>query len=174
MPLRNWCTNSNLLLSKFPASPIDSTYVLLLNDDDITNTLGLTWQPSSDSYRFIIGTWAPPIRMIKCSLLSDINKMYDPIGLIKPVLIKGNIFLQQVWSLKLSWDCLLSHDLQNRWKNFYIRLNVLEGLSIPQRIFYSPDSSIGIHEFSDASQEVYGACVYLWSSYPNGSCITSM
>lgn len=105
------------------------------------------------------------------SLLSDINKIYDPIGFIIPVLIKRKIFLQQLWLLKLS---LLPHDLQDHWKHFYIGLKVREDLVIPRRIFYSFASLTSIHGFSVASQETYDACMYLWSSLPNESCITSM
>lgn len=88
--------NSSLLYSKLPISSIDPTHVLLLTENSTTNTLGLTWHPSSDSFRFILKSWDPPIRMTKRTLLSDMNKVYDPVGFLSLVLIKGKIFLQQL------------------------------------------------------------------------------
>lgn len=72
-------------------------YRLSLTDQDTVNTLDLSWQPSKDTLNFSLGTWNPPAHMTKRSILSDINRILDPIGLITPILIKGKIFLQQLW-----------------------------------------------------------------------------
>ncbi len=72
---------------------------LSLTKQDTVNTLGLSWQPSTDTFHFSLGTWNPPTHMTKRSLLSDINRIFDLIGLITPILIKGKIFLQQLWLL---------------------------------------------------------------------------
>jgi len=83
-------------------------------DNDTVATLGLLWQPATDNFLFSVEDWCPPPRMTKRSLLSDINSVFDPVGLISPVLIKGKIFIQQLWALKISWDEVLSEDLQSR------------------------------------------------------------
>jgi len=70
--------------------------------------------------------------MSKRSLLADINKVYDPLGFISPVLVKGKIFVQQLWLLKLGWDTRLPKELQSKWMNFYGKLSALEALRIPR------------------------------------------
>jgi len=106
--------------------------------------------------------------MTKRSLLSDINSVYDPIGLTSPVLILGKIFIQQLWGMKMSWDDILPIELQSRWINFYKSLQSLHDLAIPRKVVSTAESRVTIHGFCDASQEAFGACIYLRSSSPNG------
>ncbi|CAI6373731.1 unnamed protein product [Macrosiphum euphorbiae] len=107
--------------------------------------------------------WTPPKRMTKRSLLSDINSIYDPIGLITPVLIKGKVFLQQLWSLKIDWDEVLSDDICSRWTTFYSSLLQLVDLSVPRKVLLADVVTLQIHGFCDASQLAFSACVYLRS-----------
>eukprot|EP00102_Acyrthosiphon_pisum_P012037 XP_008181027.1 PREDICTED: uncharacterized protein LOC103308777 [Acyrthosiphon pisum] len=168
--LRKWCSNSTALLERIPNAHDDPNFMVALSENDVISTLGLMWQPTTDSFRFTLKEWSPPASMTKRSLLSDINSVYDPIGLISPVLIKGKIFIQQLWSLKMSWDQVLSEDLQSRWSNFYSNLQSLAFLSIPRKAVCDQNAPIQIHGFSDASQEAFGACVYLRSIDSTG-CI---
>ncbi|XP_050062971.1 uncharacterized protein LOC126552323 [Aphis gossypii] len=112
--------------------------------------------------------------MSKRSLLSDISKIFDPLGLLTPVLIKGKIFLQQLWTLKLGWDSPLSTDFVSRWKRFYHQFKELEHIRVPRIVLNSDASIIELHGFADASQEAYGACVYLRSLTPGGSLSVSL
>lgn len=98
--------------------------------------------------------------MTKRSLLSDINNIYDPLGFIAPVLIKGEIFLQRLWLLKLNWDINLPSQFQEQWKQFYDELKGLEILKIPRQVI-NTRNYIQLYGFSDASQDVYEACVYI-------------
>jgi len=54
--------------------------------------------------------------LTKRKLLSDLNKVFDPLGFLGPVLIIGKIFLQQLWQLKRNWDDQLEVDMQDKWK----------------------------------------------------------
>jgi hypothetical protein len=112
--------------------------------------------------------------MTKRSLLSDINRIFDPIGLITPILIRGKIFLQQLWLLKLSWDSILSADLQARWINFYSSLMSLDKLSISRKTIIDCESTITLHGFCDASQAAYGACVYIRNQSYDGSTTVNL
>jgi len=76
------------------------------------------------------------------------------------VLIKGKIFVQKLGLLKMGRDTCLPKALQGKWMNFYGDLNALEALKIPRRVMHSHER-IELHGFSDASQEVYDACVYV-------------
>jgi len=168
--LRKWCSNSTAMLERIPNAHDDPNFMVTLSENDVVSTLGLMWQPTADSFRFNLKNWSPPSSMTKRSLLSDINSVYDPIGLISPVLIKGKIFIQQLWSLKMSWDQILSEDLQAKWSNFYSNLQSLSSLSITRKVVCNQNSPIQIHGFCDASQEAFGACVYL-RSIDNNGCV---
>lgn len=165
MPLRKWCSNSSSLLNQIPLAQNDPSYLLKLNDDETISALGLTWQPSIDSLRFIFRDWSPPTKMTKRTLLSDMNKIFDPVGLLTPVLIKGKIFLQQLWNMKIDWDSPLPIDIKRRWENFYVKFKQIEKIRIPRKVLNTDCAVIELHGFADASQEAFGACVYVKSIF---------
>jgi len=99
--LRKWCSNSVELIEKIPTACDDPTFVLKLTEEEMVTALGLTWQPETDCFRFAIKPWHLPQNMTKRILLSDINSVYDPLGLIAPLLIKGKIFIRQLWNSRL-------------------------------------------------------------------------
>jgi hypothetical protein len=70
----------------------------------------------------------PTVRpnLIKRELLSDLNKVFDPLGFLGPVLIIGKIFLQQLWQLKINWNEKLGAEIQEKWKNYYSGLELLK------------------------------------------------
>lgn len=138
-----------------------------LTETEVVSALGFRWQPSADSFRFAIKTWISPQHLTKRTLLSDINSIYDPLGLIAAVLIKGKIFIQQIWSLKVGWDDTLPKELHSKWSKFYASLAGLDALIIP-RLVIVPKSNYEIHGFCDASQHAFGACIYLRSCMPDG------
>jgi len=78
-------------------------------------------------------------------------------------LIKGKIFIQQVWSLKVGWDDTLSEDLRSKWIKFYSSLTALNDLIIPRLALVPESDNYEIHGFCDASQDAYGACIYIRS-----------
>ncbi|XP_029347204.1 uncharacterized protein LOC100569539 [Acyrthosiphon pisum] len=164
LPLRKWCSNSKSIMSKMLVPERDPTYLLSINEEDTVSTLGLTWQPSNDCFKFIFKDLSRPFHMTKRTLLSNINSVYDPVGFLTPALIRGKMFMQQLWSSKLNWDTPLSTELQTKWTNFYQGLKFLEQLSIPRRVPFDSTTSVQLHGFCDASQNAFGACIYFRST----------
>lgn len=142
-------------------STTEANYALELTGEDTVSALGLSWQPNSDASRFRLKPWSPPTKITKRSLLSDMHKIFDPLGLITPILIKGKIFVQQLWALHVDWDFIVCLDIRERWIRFYKSLESINQLSIPRPVIMGSLNSIQLHGFSDASQEAYGACIYI-------------
>ena len=44
----------------------------------------------------------------KHKVVSIISTVFDPLGLVSPVMIKAKLFIQKLWSLNLKWDEELS------------------------------------------------------------------
>jgi len=106
-------------MSKMSIPESDPTYLLSINEEDTVRKLGLTWQPSTDCFKFVFKDLSKPVHMTERTLLSNINSVYDPVGFLTPALIRGKMFMQQLWSSKLNWDTQLSTEMQTKWTNFY-------------------------------------------------------
>lgn len=75
--------------------------------------------------------------------------------------------MQQLWALKLSWDTPLPPEMQGFswicfWIQFYASLKSLEQLLIPRHVPFSNCEAVQLHGFCDASQNAYGACIYIY------------
>ena len=66
-------------------------------------TLGLIYQMQLDQFTFR----APPVSentWTKRTVLSYVQRMFDPIGLVGPVLVMGRAVFQDCWKARLAWD----------------------------------------------------------------------
>lgn len=74
-----------------------------------TKVQGLIWNPNLDTLTFKLCDFNDP-EVTKRSCLGMVSKLFDPLGLLTPVVIKSRIFLQGLWKLKISWDQTLSDE----------------------------------------------------------------
>ena len=65
--------------------------------------LGLTWSFEDDNLSVVYHTDNNPI-VSKRTVLKQIASIYDPLGLLGPVILRGKLFLQTLWSKKLPYD----------------------------------------------------------------------
>ncbi|GFX34692.1 uncharacterized protein TNCV_2514081 [Trichonephila clavipes] len=96
----------------------------------------------------------------KRDVLSTIAKIFDPVGLMAPVISKAKIFLQRLWRSKLEWNDLLPSEEYREWQQFLVSLENINNIEIPRRILVAFPEVIEIHGFADASERCYGAAVY--------------
>ncbi|XP_018406689.1 PREDICTED: uncharacterized protein LOC108782813, partial [Cyphomyrmex costatus] len=159
-PLQKWSSNCPSLLDHLSSSQSVHTAAVELESSGI-KILGLSWQPKTDDFRF---TSLPPTarNVTKRSVLSEIAQLYDPLGLIAPVVVRAKIFIQELWLAKVDWDTPLSLELQHRWIKYKQQLPELVSLNIPRWLHISSITrSIQLHGFSDASQLAMAAVVFL-------------
>ncbi|XP_055584724.1 uncharacterized protein LOC129737588 [Uranotaenia lowii] len=150
--------------------------------DQCIKTLGLHWEPTGDNLRFHIQLpkQPPDTLMTKRIALSQIAQLFDPLGLVGPVIVTAKIFMQTLWSLTSDddkpwgWDQPLPDSLSTYWINYYSQLPLLEQLRIPRCVVLPNPSNIQLHLFSDASEQAYGACAYLRSTDSSGNILVSL
>lgn len=90
-----------------------------------------------------------------------IARLYDPLGLIGPVIAKAKIFLQKLWIQRLNWDDVLPEEISTDWQCFVSELKDIENLRIPHWILIDNVLRTVLHCFTDASEIVFGAAVYM-------------
>jgi len=101
--------------------------------------------------------------------------VFDPLGLISPVIIKFKIIIQQLWQLNTSWDAVLPSNIEKEWRDNHRKLSDINLLVINRSLIGDGEiADIQLHGFSDASVTAYGACLYLPVLNTNGKCITNL
>lgn len=88
-------------------------------------------------------------------------QIFDPLGLIAPIVVSAKIFLQDLWKLKLSWDESLPQNITSRWMEFRNKLSILHELKVDRHVMLDNAVSIHLHAFADGSEKAYGASLYI-------------
>lgn len=97
-PLQKWNSNDPNLLPREAQPPSIVEIEPILN-----KILGLVWRPETDTLHFS-SSLSDVGKLSKRTIASEIAKLYDPLGLISPILIKAKSILQELWLLKSGWD----------------------------------------------------------------------
>ncbi|GFW66709.1 integrase catalytic domain-containing protein [Trichonephila clavipes] len=124
-----------------------------------TKTLGVSWKPNLNCFLIKVKVCLDS-SYTKRDVLSTIAKIFDPVGLMAPVISKAKIFLQRLWRSKLEWNDLLPAEEYREWQQFLVSLENINNIEIPRRILVAFPEVIEIHGFADASERCYGAAVY--------------
>lgn len=173
--LRKWASNENDVLKDVPQRDREISENKLIPFDTTIKTLGLHWYPKEDAFYFNV-KFTPMIDSpTKRSMLSDVSKLYDPLGWITPVTVVGKILMQSLWLTGLDWDSEVPEDIKGRWKRFALTLHELAALRIPRWVGYIEDQNqhIELHVFCDSSLQAYAATVYT-SVLDRNACSTHL
>ena len=137
-----------------------------LDGEPGVKTLGVSWKPNTDTINFDVklNEKEPYTKRV---ILSNISRIFDPLGLASVVTIKARIALQEIWKMKkFEWDDLLPKEMQLTWRKLFTEIEDLKTVQFPRCL--QPPSAFGspeLHVFADASILAYGAAAYLvWSS----------
>lgn len=76
---------------------------MVLDNKEPIKTLGLLSNSNKDTLQYAVNL-AVSNKTTKRSILSQIAKIYDPLGLIAPVVITAKIIMQELWGLNIGWD----------------------------------------------------------------------
>ena len=159
--IRAWISNDTRVLSFVPkdlwANP--DAEVNLLSD---VSTLGLKWNPAHDTFGFRTGSFNNAKQLTKRSVLSHVMSVYDPLGLLTPLVIKGRILIQQLWRDGVGWDEILPDKFKSVWHEWISELGTVSNIRVPRWYLSEPNpTDLQLHIFADASEQAY-ACVAYW------------
>ncbi|XP_052888952.1 uncharacterized protein LOC128297361 [Anopheles moucheti] len=169
-PVHKWSSNSPELLQHIPEPEREKLVSLSDSCEGVLKTLGLTWSPQRDEFAFVTNHLTDkPNLLTKRSVLSEISKLFDPIGLLSPVIIIAKLIMQKIWLAGIPWDTYLEGDLLQEWLQFRTSLQNVSRIRIPRCVVMPSYIAVEIHGFSDASKLAYGAALYLRCILPDGT-----
>ena len=148
-------------VSKPIEDPSDTNQVHLDGEQGV-KALGVSWNPSTDTINFQVKLSEKEVHT-KRSILSNISRLFDPLGLASVVTIKARIALQGIWKMeKFGWDDPLPKEMQSNWRKLFAEIANLNTVQFP-RCLQPPcvHGSPELHVFADASIFAYGAAAYL-------------
>ncbi|KAG5860980.1 hypothetical protein JTB14_020063 [Gonioctena quinquepunctata] len=79
-----------------------TTLGLDLEPDSVIKILGLQWNPVSDSFTYEVKPLNKPCT--KRSILSELARIYDPLGFLSPVVLFIKNLIQILWTIGIDWD----------------------------------------------------------------------
>ncbi|XP_026317449.1 uncharacterized protein LOC113228388 [Hyposmocoma kahamanoa] len=172
--LRKWATNEPSILQDVTENQKSQSHVFNFKHDSIMKTLGIGWKTAEDVFCF---NWDMPSRdqnkFTKRMLLSDISKLYDPLGWLAPIIIGTKILFQQLWNNNLAWDEQIPSNVATSWEKIRNELKEITNISIPRWI-NGTNERIELHGFSDASEKAYACVMYTRTINDRGEYVTTL
>lgn len=171
--IHKWCSNSKELLAQIPATEREQQKVLEEQGVNAAiKVLGIMWEPQRDEFLFvskISASCKASLPVTKRIILSEIAKLFDPLGFVSPVIVLAKLLMQRMWRSKVGWDEPVERAIEDQWSKLMGALSSINLIKIPRHVTVSGAVSYELHGFSDASQSAYGACVYIRSILPDGT-----
>ncbi|XP_058826381.1 uncharacterized protein LOC131686180 [Topomyia yanbarensis] len=152
LPLKKWASNSSEVLAQVPQEDLALLPLHDLQDEQSVSTLGLVWEPKSDTMRFKVQLSLPAPVLTKRKVMSYIAQIFDPLGLVGPTITVAKLFMQRLCE----------------WKEFHGTLDAISTIRIPRFVSQVKTETIQLHFFYDASEKAYGACCYVRSESAAG------
>ncbi|XP_049871346.1 uncharacterized protein LOC126370517 isoform X2 [Pectinophora gossypiella] len=160
--LHKWSSNDKKVLNDIPSESKQFTEIDLCKDENqCVKTLGVSYNIHSDTLKLTSPQQVLLETYTKRQALSFISKMFDPLGLVGPIIVLAKIIMQLTWLAKVSWDSPLPSELNKMFIKFAQNLNDMKPIIIKRNTDTSNAQVIELVGFSDASNKAYGCCVYL-------------
>ncbi|XP_015122056.1 uncharacterized protein LOC107044624 [Diachasma alloeum] len=162
MPLQKWCSNVPHISKRLGLSSGSAPTIEF--EESTVKVLGLCWQPEADTFHYKARNFNRDT-ITKRVILSEIAQIYDPLGLIAPVIVTAKILIQELWLLKFNWDDQLPVAFMKCWQHFRPKLQQLSSQSLPRWLNLSLNTTdVQLHGVPDASNLAMDTSVYLRAS----------
>ncbi|XP_046567991.1 uncharacterized protein LOC124276394 [Haliotis rubra] len=129
----------------------------------IERALGMQWHINTDMFGFTVDLKEKPFT--RRGLLSTMSSLYDPLGIVAPVMLPAKKVLQDLCTNKqLGWDDEIPAEHKLIWKEWLRELQCLNVLRLERCLkpaLFGNVVSKQLHVFSDVSTMGYGCVAYL-------------
>jgi hypothetical protein len=165
-------SSNPLLMQQFPAKDLAKDLVdLNLDKEELPSqrSLGIVWNLRSNSFGFRANLKDRPFT--RRGVFSCVNSLYDPLGFIAPITIRGKILLREMMQSPCTdWDANLAEKYLDALLSWIHSLCVIEDLKVSRKYFPAGFSELEDKQvliFTDASELAISAVAYLLDSRDN-------
>ena len=203
--MRKWVSNSEVLQERIEQSESQSHQVssrfvkghpIQEEDETYSSSLFETAKNSTTSKLKVLGVgWdrekdlllldlSSPLEtdntclVTKRAILGTTSKLYDPLGLLSPVIILLKIIFQSICKTGVGWDDPVDSFIHEQWLKLIQDAKKVGVVQLKRHYFHGWSTadlrSVQLHGFADASEKAYGAVVYLRIQTTTGTVFTQL
>ncbi|XP_028393616.1 uncharacterized protein LOC114517961 [Dendronephthya gigantea] len=132
-----------------------------------TKLLGLPWDKDKDTLK--VGLHKDETITTKRGALSQLAKIYDPLGLASPTTLQGKFIYREMCESNIAWDGELPAELRKQWIDWVSKLPRYVEVERTLAPHHQPILEIVLHAFGDASIKGVSAVVYAVVRQENGT-----
>ena len=172
--LTKWLSTSQVVMETVPQEERAKEITNLCLTNVENRVLGMIWHIKEDVFRLEVNAEAK--LLTRRFILSITNRLFDPLGLVAPVIVEARLIFRDVCKQKIDWDDPVSQPYASRWKSWMDSLEGLSRIVIP-RCFKSFDTKVNnlqLHVFVNALVVAPGAVCYLRVEYDNNLVSSSI
>ena len=176
--VKGWISNKELC--KESKYEVGSDAIKMLHKEAHEKVLGIVWGRKSDTLSLKVKSelmklideeehFPEGVTLTKRKLLSEVAKMYDPVGFPAAFIVRAKIGMQDIWQTGVDWDTEIPTAVQGKWIKLFKEMKDFDNVSF-KRALLTTDAAgkPSLCLFSDASQEAFGACAYLRQKIEDG------
>ena len=179
------CDHANMPNKGWVYSGDNSSEVMIGDETDSfeEKVLGMLWTPNTDTFDFrvelklrtadgevlvtslehLLEVWEYLILTGRV-LLSNVSRIFDPIGLLCAILLEAKLLMREFWCTKnAGWDVVVEQDQADRWFAFLSSLLMLKDVKF-ERSLWPEEEVVGLPIliiFSDGAALAFGAAAYI-------------
>ena len=140
-----------------------------------TKVLGVIWDKETDQLCFELKP-LNDLKPTKRNVLKALASIYDPLGLINPIVLTLKLYFQKLCMSKLDWDTPITGDLLSEWQNLVKDFEYTQEIRV-ERAYLGVEQNVKetqLHGFSDASDDAHGCNLYIRIVTETGEIKTSL
>ena len=149
---------------------LGGNYVKTSKSTGVHEVLGVLWDYGADNLLVNLGGVVERVeRPTKRNALRTIAKIYDPLGMISPVVLRGKLMFQEMCRRNIGWDEQLPDDIARQWSSWIDEILTARLFQLPRCYEKDEVKKSVLVGFSDGSTKAYAAAVYLRSELSSGA-----
>ncbi|XP_036146050.1 uncharacterized protein LOC118646705 [Monomorium pharaonis] len=164
--IRQWASNDARIINDLDTRAQHANFIFKI--DSALKTLGISWNTREDKICYCAKPIEVAEKLTKRKLLSEIAKIFDPLGLLGPVILHTKRIMQDIWRSGLDWDESVPQSMHTEWQEFARQFDAINQFAVDRNLVIDENCGYQIHGFCDASNVGYGAAIYIRSEDRRG------